>query len=250
MATLGRTPPTGAAIPDAVPAVDLAAEVTAVLDARLAGADADLLARFPGDAGGRQPVHTVYVPADRVTDDLVTQWGQQARNHLAAHRGLLTELVLERDANPDDLLALVDDKLTREPIEDLRIDLEDGYGTHPDREDDDATNAARALAAAQADGTAAPFHGIRFKSFEAPTRSRGIRSLVLFVGELLDAGGSLDSFWVTLPKVTSVDQVEAMVDLTGRLESTWGLPDNALRFEIQVETPQSVLGPDGSIPPE
>ena len=37
------------------------------LDRRLAPADAELAARYPGDAGGRQPVHTVYVPADRMT---------------------------------------------------------------------------------------------------------------------------------------------------------------------------------------
>jgi citrate lyase beta subunit len=42
---------------------------------------------------------------------------------------------------------------------------------------------------------------------------------------------------VTLPKVTSVDQVEAMVHVCSTLD---------LRFEVQVETPQSILGPDGS----
>ena len=43
---------------------------------------------------------------------------------------------------------------------------------------------------------------------------------------------------VTLPKVTSVDQVEAMVHVCeARLD---------LRFEVQVETPQSILGPDGT----
>ena len=35
------------------------------LDRRLAPADAELAARYPGDSGARQPVHTVYVPADR-----------------------------------------------------------------------------------------------------------------------------------------------------------------------------------------
>jgi hypothetical protein len=35
------------------------------LDRRLARADAALARQFPGDRPGRQPVHTVYVPADR-----------------------------------------------------------------------------------------------------------------------------------------------------------------------------------------
>ena len=43
---------------------------------------------------------------------------------------------------------------------------------------------------------------------------------------------------VTLPKVTSVDQVEAMVHV---VRGRW-----TCRFEVQVETPQSILGPDGT----
>ena len=51
---------------------------------------------------------------------------------------------------------------------------------------------------------------------------------------------------VTLPKITSVEQVEAMVQLTGRLESRSGITPRSLRFELQIETPQSILGPDGT----
>ena len=46
------------------PGVDLN-RLTAELDARLDQADAALARGFPGSAPGRQPVHTVYVPADR-----------------------------------------------------------------------------------------------------------------------------------------------------------------------------------------
>ena len=38
-----------------------------LLDRRLAETDRELLERFPGDSGTRQPVHTVYVPGDRFT---------------------------------------------------------------------------------------------------------------------------------------------------------------------------------------
>jgi citrate lyase beta subunit len=150
-------------------------------------------------------------------------------------------------ADAEHLAAQVRGKLEQEPIEDLRIDFEDGYGNRGDEaEDADVERAARALAEAQAAGAGTPFVGIRFKSLEAPTRHRGIRTLTGFVSELLEAGGTLDGFWVTLPKITSVDQVEAMVAMVGRLEKIWGLPAGSLRFELQIETPQSILGPDGT----
>jgi citrate lyase beta subunit len=214
--------------------------LTADIDARLAAADAALAAQFPGERAERQPVHTVYVPADRYRRDLAPAWGQQASETLDEHDALFRELV-----DDDDLLARVRDKLAAEPIEDLRIDFEDGYGARPDEtEDGDAHSAAAALAASVEDGSAPAFRGIRIKSFEAPTRRRGLRTLASFVPALLEAGGDLGRFVVTLPKVTSVDQVEAMVYACGEIENALGV--TGLRFEIQVETPQSILGPDGT----
>jgi citrate lyase beta subunit len=226
-------------------------ELARELDAMLAGADADLAARFPGDRGARQPVHTVYVPADRYTARTVPEWGADARDVLALHAGSVVELSEALDLRPGlaaEVYERVRAKLATEPIEDLRIDFEDGYGTRPDvQEDEAAVSAASALAASVRDGSAAPFHGIRFKSLEASSRARGLRTLDLFVGELARAGGLTDGFVVTLPKVTSVEQVAAMVVACERLESAHGLPPGTLRFEIQVETPQSILGPDGSV---
>ena len=49
------------------------------LDVRLAAADADLAAWYPGDRGRRQPVHTVYVPADRYDSGTVPA-GPRRRN--------------------------------------------------------------------------------------------------------------------------------------------------------------------------
>jgi HpcH/HpaI aldolase/citrate lyase family len=51
---------------------------------------------------------------------------------------------------------------------------------------------------------------------------------------------------LTLPKVTSVAQVAAMVEICGRLEQDHGLPDRRLGFEIQVETPQAIVAADGT----
>lgn len=223
---------------------DLVAELTADLDERLREADADLVARFPGDVPARQPVHTVYVPADAYDADLVPRWGEEATGAMAEHREVLADLL---GVAAVEVLPLVEDKLAREPIEDLRIDFEDGYGNRSDDEEDGhVAAAAAALAASQAAGSAPPFTGIRFKSFEAPTRARGIRTLATFVDGLLSAGGSVEGFVVTFPKVTSVEQVEAMVHASERIEQTLGLDEGALRHEIQVETPQSILGPDGT----
>lgn len=245
MSGRGAASPGGSAEPSPATSAEAWSDgLTAELDDLLREDDAALVSRFPGDTASRQPVHTVYVAADVYSADLVQRWGAEARTTLAAHRDLLAGLLGDR---ADDILPLVADKLAREPVEDLRIDLEDGYGRRPDDEEDAHVDAAAAaLARTQQEGTAPPFAGIRFKSFEGPTRARGVRTLTRFVQGLLEAGGSLDDVAVTLPKVTSVAQVEAMVRACERLEDALGLPARTLRFEIQVETPQSILGPDGT----
>src|SRR5579875_2300304 len=145
--------------------------IRAGVNARLADADAALAARYPGDPGGRQPVHTVYVPADRFVADVVPRWGEAARSVLAEHEIAFTEVAGDTE------LERVRDKLRREPIEDLRVDFEDGYGAPDDStEDAHALRTAIALAEAQRSGVAAPFTGIRVKSLEAPTRARGLRT--------------------------------------------------------------------------
>jgi citrate lyase beta subunit len=148
-----------------------------------------------------------------------------------------------------DVATLVRAKLETAPVEDLRLDFEDGYGDRgDDAEDDDVRRAAELLAAAIEAGTSPPFVGIRVKSLESSTRGRGIRSLDLFLATLLAAGELPDGLRITLPKVTAVAQVEAMVLLCRRVEAQHGLPDGRLRFELQVETPQIILGPDGTSP--
>lgn len=200
------------------------------LDRRLAAADAALTADYRGDRGVRQPVHTVYVPADRYAGNTVADWGAQALRALDEHPEFAKELDL-----PDDVYDRVRGKLEREPIEDLRIDFEDGYGQRSDEEED-----AAAIAAAQV-ARQTPYYGLRIKSLEAPTRRRGVRTLDLFLEHLGAVG---NGFVITLPKVTSVEQVSAMVYVLETLEQKHGLPQ--LKFEIQVETPQAILGSDGT----
>ncbi|TCO47828.1 HpcH/HpaI aldolase/citrate lyase family protein [Kribbella antiqua] len=212
------------------------------LDRRLADADAALTTLYPGDRGDRQPVHTVYVPADRYDAGTVRNWAEEAKAALGAEPTELTEAL---DLPPDlgaELHQRVRAKLDREPIEDLRIDFEDGYGTRPDdQEDAAAIAAARSLAESV---TATPYHGLRIKSLEAPSRRRGLRTLDLFLREFSTA--LTDGFVITLPKVTSVEQIDAMVLVLSTMEEAHSLAAGSLKFEIQVETPQAILGPDGT----
>lgn len=220
------------------------------VDARLAGTDTLLATEYPGDDGSRQPVHTLYVPADRYDPELPARYGAQAAEAVAAFGGtaaLAASVGLGHLAG--ELAPLVDAKLVAEPIEDLRLDFEDGYGARPDAEEDaDAVLAAERVAAAVAAGVAPPFIGIRFKCFETPTRRRGIRTLDLFLSTLASLGPLPDGLVLTLPKVTTVEQVEAMVALCEIFEERLGLPAGRLRFEVQMETPQLIVAADGSVP--
>ncbi|WP_395311663.1 aldolase/citrate lyase family protein [Mycobacterium sp. AMU20-3851] len=225
--------------------------VLADVDRRLSAADAHLASRYPGDDGRRQPVHTVYIPGNRYTATIPADWGTTALAAAKDAGGLdaVARLVGASDGTdcaPDTLATLVEHKLSTEPIEDLRIDFEDGYGTFDDEtEDADVARAIAELRTALDAGTSTPFVGIRFKCFEAGTRKRGLRTLDMFVSGLVESGGLPDGLTLTLPKVTSVEQVEAMVSVASALETANGLPVGRIRFEVQVETPQAILGADG-----
>ncbi|GAB7037629.1 MULTISPECIES: DUF6986 family protein [Catenuloplanes] len=208
-------------------------EIHAELDARLAAVDMRLSSRYPGDPDSRQPVHTVYVPADRFHQGLVPEWGGAALRSLSSAPAL---------PYPESLHARVTAKLADEPIEDLRIDFEDGYGIRADDEEDAAaTSAAKALAGAE---VTPPFVGLRVKSMESHTRRRSLRTLDVFLDAWFGGAAELPAnLVVTLPKVSDPAQVDAFAAVCGRLDAAYGI---ALRFEIQIETPAAVLGADGT----
>jgi citrate lyase beta subunit len=228
---------------------------------RLGEANRAFTAHYPGDRPARQPVHTVYGGAQLYKAETTRRLGELALRSMDRYapdastfaRGVGFAAALEgRDPS---LLHTVHErvraKLAREPVEDFRIDFEDGFGARPDAEEDaTAVAAAREVARGMAEKLLPPFIGIRIKSFGEEWKRRGARTLELFVDTLLAAtGGQLpDNFVVTLPKITVAEQARTLVRLFELLERRHHLAPGALRMELMIEVTQALLGADGRSP--
>ena len=144
----------------------------------------------------------------------------------------------------------VRDKLQREPVEDFRLDFEDGYGNRPDAEEDGhAESAAVEVATGANNGTLPPFIGIRIKNLGNDMRGRALRTAHLFIERLLkeNRGRLPSNFVVTLPKITARSQVGRLADAFEEIERTHDLAGGALRMELMVETPYSIFDERGAV---
>ncbi len=142
-------------------------------------------------------------------------------------------------------------KLQTEPVEDFRIDFEDGFGNRPDDEEDaTAINAAEELAKGMGNQTLSPFIGIRVKPFTEDLKSRGVRTLDIFLTRLLErTGGRLPgNFVVMLPKVTIPEQVTTLVRLFELIEKKNNLSPGTLKMETMVEATQIIMDDEGRNP--
>ncbi|MEU1959022.1 aldolase/citrate lyase family protein [Nocardia sp. NPDC019255] len=214
--------------------------VRARIEALLDGVDAELRRRYPGSNGRAQPIHTVYVPADRVAEETPEAWGAAAVELLDRHRDLLGTL------DGTDSLPEVRKRLEADPVQDLRIDFEDGYGLRSDAEEDRAATAAGEVLAAWARRSGGPASsGIRMKGLGGGERRRALRTLDLV---LTGAGGVPGGFVFTVPKIRAVQQVTALVQLCVGLERGYGIAEGSLRFELQIESPQAIIAADGTAP--
>ncbi len=220
-------------------------------------------------ATGRQPVHTCYVPADRVDADLPARWGHTALAALAEHAPTPAALAAIIGLPPDlapTVYERVEAKLAAEPVEDLRVDFEDGYGVRDNQTEDDHACAAADLLA----GWGLASAGLRVKSFDTTASLlRSVRTLDLVLTRLgathphhpttagppqpppdnLAAGGRTltPGFTVTFPKITDRAQVAAFAEVLDVLEARLDLRPGELRFEVQIETPRSVVAADGRL---
>ena len=141
-------------------------------------------------------------------------------------------------------------KLEREPIEDYRLDFEDGFGNRPDQEEDAvAKQAATDVASGMKAQSLPPGIGIRIKNLGPEMKRRGLRTFELFIATLLEhSGGSLPAnFVVTLPKITAPEQVSLLVDACDAFESSHRLEPGTLKFELMIETAESIFSRDGRI---
>lgn len=241
--------------------------------------------RYPGETGNRQPVHTVYGGAHLFRADSAGRLGQVAQRALTENAsdfvvfaraiglpmseelpdvldyatGLKNRLETDPEAVRGEnkaawlahtIYGRVQEKLKREPVEDFRIDFEDGYGNRPDAEEDGhAESAAIEVARGMEAGTLPPFIGIRIKPFNEELRARSMRTLDIFVSTVLDytVGKLPNNFVVTLPKITTPEQVAALSDLFDSLEQATGLAAGSLKMEMMIETTQSIINSEGRI---
>jgi len=201
----------------------------------------------------RQPIHTVYGGAHLFKSDTSTKLGTTALRVLDEHApdapALAAALGLS-SATAERVYSRVREKLQREPVEDFRLDFEDGYGNRPDAEEDGhAASAAAEVAAGANKGTLPPFIGIRIKNLGEELRPRSLRTAQLFLERLIaDTGGTVPSnFVVTLPKITARGQVAQLVETFARFEASHRLAHGSLRMELMVETPYSIFDEHGGV---
>lgn len=263
----------------------LSAESLREIEASLEQAHAAFQRYYPGDPEGRQPVHVVYGGAhlfratttkrlgelairslDEFAPDFVTfakALGLPGAERSADFPSAAIAEEIETDPEsfrrshpsawfPYTIYQRVREKLQREPVEDFRIDFEDGYGNRSDDEEDRHAEAgAIELARAMASDGLPPFIGIRVKPLTEELRARSIRTLDIFLTSFAaETNGRLPrNFRVTLPKVTIPEEVAALSNLCSKLEAMLGIEAGALQMEIMIETPQALFNKNGAANP-
>lgn len=233
----------------------------------------------------RQPVHTVYGGAHLFRHDVAQRLGVRALESLDRYgrdpvtfaraiglsgaetlpkrrkdaARLVDEVrsdpVAARVERPDAWLAVtvfdrVVAKLGREPIEDFRIDFEDGFGPRSDDEEDDAAIAtAHALTRGLHEDTLPPFIGIRVKALDSRHRRRAARTLELFLETLAEdpATRNLPRFVVTLPKARLAAEVRALGHMLTHLEAKHGFAHGWARVEVMTESGAVFFDADGRL---
>ena len=250
---------------------------------RLQTANASFSQNYPGESSARQPVHTVYGGAHIFKEGTAINMGKGALNHINAYAPNFVEFakILELKGhdqlpNSQENISTLEDyftskssegkdehvgyfsytvyqrvleKLSREAVEDFRIDFEDGYGNRPDEEEDShAILAAEEVAKGMASNSLPPFIGIRIKPLTEEQKNRAIRTLDIFASTLSEKTNGIlpNNFVVTLPKVTIPEHVTAIVQLFRILEEKTELASGSLKLELMIETPQSILDNNGN----
>ena len=214
------------------------------LDERLEAADAALARLYPGERPGRQPVHTVYVPADRFHAGLVPAYGAAGAARGRRARGPVARLLDgDRDAGATGC-ATSWPRAGRGPAHRLRGRLRHAVRRGGGRRGPGAARSPCARRSATGRPRPATASGSRASrpppgdaacapsASSSPTSPTAARSRRASSSPCPRSPPSTRSRrWSTSPAASSPG---------------WASAAGSLRFEIQVETPQSVLGPDGT----
>lgn len=249
----------------------------------LAETNKEFIRKYPGEPAARQPIQTVYGGAQifkantarRLGDLALKSVQEYAPDFVTLAKALdfpeseslpeakeeIEKLERKLNSNPREVKSQhysawlahtvyerMIAKIEREPVEDFRIDFEDGYGNRPDEEEDkDAERTALEVAEGMKENSLPPFIGIRIKPLTEELKNRALRTLNVFLGTLVkETGGKLpENFVVTIPKVVTVGQVEALVEAFEAIEAESSIDAGALKVELMIETPQTILDQNG-----
>lgn len=233
----------------------------------------------------RKSVHVMYGGADRFTADTPTKLGEIALRSMETyapnfvefanamrlpgteslpHYPEAVEKMLEqiernperaKSENPASWFAYIVhrktmEKLRNEPVEDYRIDFEDGYGFRSDEQEDaDARRSALEMGTSFAAGKLPALSGFRIKPLSAESYGRAVSTLNIFLASLVDAteGRVPHNFVVTLPKIMSAKEVKELSRLLRKFEKSSNIPVGTIGIELMIETPESIIDRKGRV---
>jgi len=200
----------------------------------------------------RQPIHVVYGGAQLFKAETPARLGTLALDLIRTYAPDVSSFAECLGLPPGELATSVFErtiaKLEREPVEDFRIDFEDGYGYRSNAEEDGhAVSTAQFLSRGAGKPGFPPFIGIRIKPFTEALRARSARTLDLFLTALLESGPLPNNFVITLPKITLPSEVSKLVELLDKTEVRHGLEHGSLKIELMIETPQNIIDATGSV---
>jgi citrate lyase beta subunit len=201
---------------------------------------------------GRQPIHVVYGGAQLFKAETCSKIGELARKSFELYAGDVSEFASAFELVENELIGKVYErvkaKLKNEPVEDYRIDFEDGFGYRTDAEEDEAAiNCAKETAIAVKGDLLPEYFGIRVKPYSGEFGERSFRTLSIYLRELLShtSGELPKNFLLTFPKIETAGQVDGLTTELSKVEKTLSLPEGSLHIEIMVETAKSLLNQEG-----
>ena len=189
----------------------------------------------------RTPLHVVYGGAHRFTADVSKKLGRIALDSLTVYApdaATFASAIGIEPPHADSVYERVVNKLKAEPIEDYRVDFEDGYGARADDEEDRHAHATGVeLAKGVDNGTLPPSIGIRIKRLGSATAARGLRTLERVLGAY-DTAAPPSRFVVTLPKVSRLTEVAVAAEALSAIEAAHGWPEATVGLEVMIEDPR------------